>query len=54
MKLPQIIILVIAGINLLYSANRHNHQRTSNENFWVTLVALIIQLSILFWGGFFK
>jgi len=53
MKTPQIIVLVIYVINLLVSANRHGKPRTP-DNFWTDLVALIIMVGLLLWGGFFR
>ena len=54
MNAPQIILLVLFGISLLVSANKHGQDKKGKENFWITLIAAAIQLSICYWGGFFK
>ena len=51
--LPQIIYLVLTAVSLLLAANQHGKPR-SNQNFWTSLVAFAIVLSILWWGGFFS
>ena len=52
MKAPQIIYLVIVGMGLLISANKHGQE--NKYNFWTQLVASAIGMSLLIWGGFFK
>ena len=54
MKAPQIIYLILTGIGMLRAANRHGKPKTGNENLWADIVATIIVLFLLFWGGFFK
>lgn len=49
---PQIIYLSLVFVGLLIAANQHGKER-SPHNFWVTLVATLITVSLLFWGGFF-
>jgi hypothetical protein len=49
---PQIIYLSLVFMGLLIGANQHGKERTPH-NFWNTLVATIITISLLYWGGFF-
>ena len=48
----QIIILVMAFLSLLLAANKHGKER-ENHNFWYTLIDVIIETGIRYWGGFF-
>ncbi len=48
----QVIYLVMLVMGLLLMANKHGKPR-DNYNFWSYSVATVIQLSILYWGGFF-
>lgn len=54
MTAPQITLIVLFSINLLLSARDHGKEKEGKDNFWTTLLALAIVLSILIWGGFFK
>jgi len=49
---PQIIYLSLVFIGLLLVANQHGKERTPH-NFWNTLVATVITISLMYWGGFF-
>lgn len=40
--------------NMCLSAHRHGKERKVTENFWNTLIAVILQVGILYWGGFFN
>jgi hypothetical protein len=53
MGTPQIIILVLFSLGLLASAHLHGKERTPH-NFWVVLISIFIEVSILIWGGFFN
>ncbi len=53
MRAPQIIYLVLVGINLLLSAYLHGKPRRETENVFVTLVAQAVMVALLWWGGFF-
>lgn len=53
MGTPQIIILVLFSLGLLASAHLHGKERTPH-NFWASFFAVIIEVSILIWGGFFN
>ena len=52
MKAPQIIFIGIFFISLLLVANKHGKPKTGNENFWINFAAVIIEILILWWGGF--
>jgi len=51
--IPQIIILSLTFISLLLAAYYHGKPRP-NYNFWSIFIGVIIQLFLLWWGGFFK
>jgi hypothetical protein len=53
MQAPQIIIIALYAMALLLNSHLHGKERTGKYNFWTTLVGTIMQLSILYWGGFF-
>lgn len=53
MKFPQIVILTVYLVVLLWSANQHGQHRRGTENFWVTLVTVAAHLVVLAFGGFF-
>lgn len=52
--LPQVIILSIFIIRLIYISTEHGYSRLKVINFWTELVKTVIILLILFWGGFFN
>ena len=53
MRAPQIICLVLVGINLLLSAYLHGKPKRGTENFFVALVGQAGMVALLWWGGFF-
>jgi len=54
MGVPQVLIIILMAAGLLISANQHGQVKTKKENFWVIFVSYIIQIGILYWGGFFS
>jgi hypothetical protein len=54
MGIPQIIWCVLMAISLLLSANNHNKPKTGVYKFWYTLVAVVIEVTLLILGGFFN
>lgn len=54
MNAPQLILLTLFAASILLAANQHGKKREGTHNFWVSLIALIIQLSLMYWGGFFS
>ena len=53
MKAPQIIWLVLVGIELLFEAHKHGNMKTDRHNIFVKLFNVVFTLAILYWGGFF-
>lgn len=53
MGAPQIILIVLASINLLYVAHIHGEPR-ENWNFWELVGEDITIIGLLIWGGFFS
>ena len=52
MRAPQIIMIVIYGLNLGISLTRHGEPKRGYESFWITLIGTAISYGILRWGGF--
>ena len=53
MGTPQITILILMGLSLLISANQHGKERKP-VNFWTTAIAILLESTLLCWGGFFN
>ena len=52
--MPQIIILILCQVMLLYAAYMHGKPRKEEKyNFWEALLNMILTLALLYWGGFF-
>jgi hypothetical protein len=51
--IPQTIYISLSCIALLVAANRHGKPR-SPENFWYTVLGILIAYPLLWWGGFFR
>lgn len=54
MIIPQILMIVLFAVTLLLTANKHDKPREGKYNFWSALIAIIIQVGLLYWGGFFS
>jgi hypothetical protein len=52
--IAQIIMVVLLSSNLLLAANQHGKPKTGVNSFWTNLVAALIHVVILYFGGFFK
>jgi hypothetical protein len=52
--LPQILYLILVGLALGIIATHHGKPKTGNENFGVSLIAVLIQIGLMLWGGFFN
>jgi hypothetical protein len=50
----QIIMVVLLSLNLLASAYLHGREKTGKYNFFITFFSLVLYLSLLIMGGFFK
>jgi hypothetical protein len=53
MGIAQITILILMGLSLLIAANQHGKERKP-VNFWVTAIAVLLESTLLCWGGFFN
>lgn len=51
--MPQIILLILYFVSLLINATHYNKEGGKNK-FWSNLIAVAIELGLLFWGGFFS
>lgn len=51
MNTPQIIMIVLYSIGLFTALLKHGESK-GNYNFWASLIASIIEILILKWGGF--
>lgn len=51
---PQIILLVLICFGLGITIVKHGEPKTGKENFYVSFVAQVIYLGLLYWGGFFN
>lgn len=54
MGAPQTIMIALFAISLGISLAKHGQYREDKYNFYYSLIAMIIEVSILYWGGFFK
>ena len=53
MHTPQIIYIVLQVLGLGLSMAKHG-QPQKPYDFWISLTASVIMLSLLIWGGFFN
>ena len=53
MGIPQIIMIVLLALMLFINIANHNKPREGKYNGWDALIAIVIQISLLTWGGFF-
>lgn len=51
MKAPQIIMIVLYSIAVFTSLLKHGESK-GEYNFWASLIATVIEVLILKWGGF--
>ena len=52
MGIPQIILLLLYATSLGISLSKHGETR--KYDFWSSLIGCIIEVLLLYWGGFFK
>ena len=50
---PQIIMLATLAINLGINMKNHKEPHLEHYNGWVMLFATAINITLLWWGGFF-
>ena len=54
MRAPQIIMISIFTASVVLNLVNHGEYRRDDKyNFWSTLIATVIEVAILKWGGFF-
>lgn len=51
---PQIILISMWSLNLLLTSYQHGKPKTGTHNIFTTIIATIIEGSILYFGGFFN
>ena len=54
MNLGSILLLVWLLVGLLIAANQHGKYKTGKDNFWWTLLGVIIILVFCYLGGMFR
>jgi len=52
--MPQIIYLALIFFSLGISIVKHGESKKGNENFFTTLISIILLNGLLYWGGFYK
>jgi len=50
---PQIIYIIMVAFYLVMSGYQHEQPKEGYHNVWDNLIALALQLGLLYWGGFF-
>ena len=51
--IPQVIMIVILSAGLGLSLAKHGEPYDSNHNFFTSLIVTIVEVLILYYGGFF-
>lgn len=54
MKTPEIILIALWSIGLLFIAYKHGEPKESKYNIFVSIVALSIHIALLMWAGLFN
>lgn len=49
-----IILFMFWGLSLGINLVKHGKPRTDDYNFWTTLLALAIEVGLLWWAGLFE
>lgn len=52
MRIPQIIMILVYGLNIGINMMMHGKQRGDTYNVWVAIISSIINAIILYFGGF--
>jgi hypothetical protein len=50
---PAITLLMLWAVSLGINVAQHGEPKKGNENAWITVMAMLVTGSILWWGGFF-
>lgn len=54
MKLPQIIYISVLMLGLGLHIAKHGEPRDQDYNAFIALISIVLQLGLLWWGGFFN
>jgi hypothetical protein len=54
MKTPAILWLLIAALGIGVNVAEHGKPKTGTYNLGVALLTVLIDASLLYWGGFFR
>lgn len=49
----QLIYLTLVFIGALIAANQHGKDKTGKHDFFTSIIAQILVMGLLYWGGFF-
>ena len=52
--IPQMIYLFLTFLALGISMAKHGEIKTEKENFFTTLLVIILLNGLMYWGGFYK
>lgn len=52
-NIPQILMLILIFVSLLMSANNHGKDKKGKDDFWISFMAMLILITILYCGHFF-
>jgi|WetSurMetagenome_2_1015567.scaffolds.fasta_scaffold37656_9 hypothetical protein len=52
--IAQILILGLLILSLGISLAKHGEPKNGKENFFITLLGVALQITLLYFGGFFK
>jgi hypothetical protein len=53
MGAPQIIMIILFALSLGINLSKHGEAKIGTYSFPLALVSVIIEVTILWWGGFF-
>ena len=53
MGIPQIIMIVLLGMDVGMHLVKHGEPRTDHFSFPIALISAILEIGLLMWGGFF-
>jgi hypothetical protein len=54
MHAPQIIYIVLIGLNIVFVGYKHGQEKTGHYNLGGVTVSLLVVVGLMFWGGFFS
>lgn len=54
MNWAAITLMCLYGISLLLHANKHGQEKEGKENFWIAFIAMSINVTLLYFAGFFN